>query len=117
MTDTQTGQRSFLQRCISVSLRWQICVFTGLAILSSLIVMGWLAFSKAETILTDVTLDKMAVSTSAAVHRISQVMTDTRIDVLQTPEFPPIPVSSAVKTTTEWTRNSRVRIPQTGSAG
>jgi PAS domain S-box-containing protein len=91
MTDTQAGQGSLLQRFATMSLRWQICLFSGLAILISLLVMGWLAFSQARTLLTEVTLDKLSIETSAAVHRIRHVMTETQIDVLQTPQFPPIP--------------------------
>lgn len=91
MSDIQTPQRRGLQWLASLSLRWQICLFTGLAILISLLAMGWLAFSRAEDLLTDITLGKLSVETSAAAERINVVISETRVDVLQTPKFPPIP--------------------------
>ena len=91
MTDAPAQHGSLLQRFSTISLRWQICLFSGLAILISLLVMGRLAFSQAEVLLTEVTLDKLSIQTSAAVHRIKHVMTETQIDVLQTPQFPPVP--------------------------
>lgn len=83
--------RSLKHRLMGLSLRWQVSAFTCLAVLISLLVMGWIAFSQSASLLTSMTLDQLAIETAAASSRIEQTLNETRIDVLETPEFPPVP--------------------------
>ncbi|MDA1165698.1 MAG: methyl-accepting chemotaxis protein [Planctomycetota bacterium] len=90
-TATRPTVKGTADRLTGLSLRWQICVFTCLAISASLVAMGWVAFTQASTLLTAMTLNELAVETNAAVSRIEQILDDSRIDLLQTPQFPPVP--------------------------
>lgn len=94
MTDSElptSWWRQGLVRFTGLSLKWQICAFTCLAILISLIAMGWIAFSQSAQILTDMQLDSSVADSRSAVARIEQFLEATRVDVLQTPQFPPVP--------------------------
>lgn len=91
MSDSQQQRTTLWDRLAGISLRWQICLFTGLAILISLLFMGWLTFTRAEELITQLTLDRLSVETAAAVERIDQTLNTTHVDVLETPRFPPIP--------------------------
>lgn len=83
--------RSLFASLAGLSLRWQISAFTCLAVLISLFAMGWVAFSQSATILTAMTLDQMATESRAAAGKIELTLQETRIDALQTPQFPPVP--------------------------
>lgn len=90
-TDSPSLLTTIGRRFTDLSLRWQISAFTGLAVLGSLILLGWIAFSQAATLLTAMTLEQLATETSAVASRIDQTLDNTRVDVLETPAFPPIP--------------------------
>ncbi|MBC8291290.1 MAG: PAS domain S-box protein [Planctomycetes bacterium] len=89
--DSPSLLKSMAGRFTDLSLRWQISAFTCLAVLASLIVLGWIAFSQAASLLTTMTLEQLATETSAAASRIEQTVDNTRVDVRETPHFPPIP--------------------------
>jgi PAS domain S-box-containing protein len=96
MTDTtdpgpQSQTNSLLMSLAGASLRWQISVFTCLAVLISLVTMGWVAFSESASILTEMTLAQLATENRAAVEKIERTLKETRVDVLQTLQFPPVP--------------------------
>lgn len=90
-TESPSFLKSIGRRFTDLSLRWQISAFTCLAVLASLILMGWIAFSQSADLLTTMTLEQLATETRAAAGRIDRTLQDTRIDVLETPRFPPIP--------------------------
>ncbi|QDU39525.1 Sensor protein FixL [Maioricimonas rarisocia] len=81
--DSQTG--------VGLSLRWRICIFMGVVLLVSLSVMGYVAFAQSRSLLTEMKLESLALQTSVAVQTIQSKLNDTRQDVLQVPQFPPIP--------------------------
>ncbi len=74
-----------------LSLRWQICLFTGAVLLIVLVVMGYLAFSFASDAIEEEALKTLIMQTRVASQTVSQKLKDTRADVLQIPKFPPIP--------------------------
>ena len=74
-----------------LSLRWQICIFTGVAILLSLVCLGYMVFTESRKVVEKVKLDELASSTAAAVQTIETMLETARSDTLQIPDFPPIP--------------------------
>lgn len=82
---------SLLNRLAGLSLRWQISAFACLAVLVSLFAMGSIAFTDSAAILTDMTLSQLETEATAAVQEIERTLKEARIDVLQTPQFPPVP--------------------------
>lgn len=92
MTDTDTNAiRSALRWVKRVSLRWQICVLTGLSVLISLSVMGYLSFAKSRDVVSDAKLDALMSETRIATGILNRIVTSTREDVVEVPGFPPIP--------------------------
>ncbi|MDA0588116.1 MAG: methyl-accepting chemotaxis protein [Planctomycetota bacterium] len=82
---------TLLNRLAGLSLRWQISAFACLSVLVSLFAMGSIAFSESAAILTDMTLSQFETEATAAVQGIERTLQESRIDVLQTPQFPPVP--------------------------
>lgn len=78
-------------RARHTSLRWQICVLTGTAVLISLTVMGYLNFTKSRDVVVSAKLDALETETRAAANVLEQFVAVTQTDVLEVPEYPPIP--------------------------
>ncbi|NND95758.1 MAG: PAS domain S-box protein [Pirellulaceae bacterium] len=78
-------------RLRKLSLRWQISILVGIAILTSLIIMGSLAFRRSSQIVTQMTLQKMMAQTNESVGKLDSMLKQTRADCISIPGFPPIP--------------------------
>lgn len=74
-----------------LSLRWQICILMGVALVLSLLFTGWYAFSKSRHVVRNLTLDKMIAQADQAASMVRSIIGSTRANTLNTPEFPPIP--------------------------
>ncbi|EMI22019.1 methyl-accepting chemotaxis protein [Rhodopirellula maiorica SM1] len=74
-----------------LSLRWQISVLLGLALLISLLALGTLAFQKSREIVTDMTLEKMVAQTNEIANNLDSTLSRSRADTLAIPSYPPIP--------------------------
>lgn len=74
-----------------ISLRWQICGLTGLAVLVSMCVLGAVGFSRSQEAVTNAKLDMLDSETGVGLNIIEQNLDVTRNDLLQTPKYPPIP--------------------------
>ncbi len=79
------------ERLSSISLRWQICLLIGIALIACLAITTTVAFSKSSTIITDLTLDKVMSETKGAASLLERFVVVTRLDVINTPKVPPIP--------------------------
>lgn len=79
------------ERLTSISLRWQICLLIGIALIACLGITTTLAFFKSSTIITDLTLEKVMSETNEAASELEHVIDATRFDLTSTPKFPPIP--------------------------
>ncbi len=79
------------ERLSAISLRWQICLLIGIALIACLAITTTVAFSKSSTIITDLTLDKVMSETNGAASLLGKMVEDTRRDVINTPQVPPIP--------------------------
>ena len=89
-TETGTIHR-FVRRAKRISLRWQICGLTGLAVLVSTCVLGTVGFSRSQEAVTNAKLDMLDSETGVGLNIIEQNLGVTRNDILQTPKYPPIP--------------------------
>ena len=78
-------------RARQTSLRWQICVLTGLAVLVSLSVMGYTGYSQAREAVTATKLDLLESETGVAVTLLHEYLEASREEVVRVPHFPPIP--------------------------
>ncbi len=74
-----------------LSLRWQISVLLGIAILISLLALGTLAFQKSREIVTEMTLEKMVAQTNEIASNLESTLARSRADTLAIPSYPPIP--------------------------
>lgn len=88
MTETQSTD---IVHNDGISLRWQICLFTGLAVLASIVCVGYLAFRQSRMVVEEVKLSELAAGTSVAVRTLEIALESTRSDTIQVPRFPPIP--------------------------
>jgi HAMP domain-containing protein len=89
---TETGPiQRFVRRAKRISLRWQICGLTGLAVLVSMCVLGTVGFSRSQEAVTSAKLDMLDSETGVGRNVIEQNLEVTRNDILQTPKYPPIP--------------------------
>ncbi len=90
-----TSETNFLsrlhRRARRTSLQWQICVLTGLAVLISLSVLGYVGFMRARDVVVKAKLDTLASETKVAIGGIEHVLAATGEDVERVPLFPPIP--------------------------
>ena len=82
---------SLTDRFQQTSLRWQICIMTGVAIIASLGTMGAIALRGSRELVTNMTLDKMMAETDSVANRMESFVVQTRADTLTIPTFPPIP--------------------------
>ncbi len=91
MSEQQNNLNGDGPQADGLSLRWQICFFTGVAIFLSLASLGYMVFSESRKVVEEVKLDQLASSTAAAVQAIETRLETARSDTLQIPDFPPIP--------------------------
>lgn len=89
-TETGLFQR-LLQRAKRTSLRWQICVLTGLAVTASMYSMGYVGYTRSREAVSSAKLDMLESETQVGISVIEQHLEATRKDVVQVPKFPPIP--------------------------
>ncbi len=82
---------SISERFDSLSLRWQVCLLVGTALVVCLLITGTLAYSHSRDAIIDLTLDKIMAETSEAASDLDHVLRSTRLDATTTPTFPPIP--------------------------
>lgn len=75
---------------IGLSLRWQIALLIAVAIVLSLLLMGWLAFRETKQIVQNLTLQMLNAETANAVTDLRNKLRLTRADVVQAKGFPPI---------------------------
>ncbi len=73
------------------SLRWQICVLTGAAVLISLCLMGYFSFTKSRDIVTEARLDALSSEATVATNILHQALLSARSDLVEVSRFPPIP--------------------------
>lgn len=73
------------------SLRWQICVLTGLSVLLSLCAMAYFSFTKSRDVVTDARLDALYSETRVATSILDHAIRAARADLVEVPRFPPIP--------------------------
>lgn len=79
------------ERVTNLSLRSQICILIGLAILIALTAVSLLAFQRSSEIVTAMTLDKMMAQTNETAGNLETIVNQTRGDVIAIPGYPPIP--------------------------
>ncbi|WP_442508084.1 methyl-accepting chemotaxis protein [Novipirellula sp. SH528] len=79
------------ERIRKLSLRWQISILLGIAILISLLTLGSLAFLKSQEIVTNMTLEKMVSQTNVVASNLEGTLSRTRADTIAIPSYPPIP--------------------------
>lgn len=79
------------QRAKRASLRWQICVLTGLTLLVSMGIVSYVGYSQSIDAVTKAKLDMLEAETGVGVSVVEQYLDITRQDVIQVPKFPPIP--------------------------
>ena len=74
-----------------LSLRWQICLLTGLIISLSLASLGLIAFTITSDTVISLTLDTLLARTTDAASSVERILAVTRADAINVPGFPPIP--------------------------
>ncbi len=80
--------KDWLQR---LSLRSQITVLATLALALSLLVMGWVTYSKSSQLARDLTLERVTKNRSDSATRVETALERARQYVATTPDFPPVP--------------------------
>lgn len=82
---------NLLSRLLALSLRWQICLLTGLALILSLGLMGAVNYWQSREVVIDLTLDGVMAANRDAAQRLQQSIQLPHGDTLQTPRMPQIP--------------------------
>src|SRR4051794_7908717 len=73
-----------------LSLRWQICLLTGITLAVSLVCMGALAFRNSSALATRLTLDTLLAETNASTTAIEELLRHTRVDAVINADFPAV---------------------------
>ena len=74
-----------------LSLRWQISILMAVALILSLVIIGYFTFQQSRSVVIEQTKDSMMAKTNEAAARVEQLLLATRADAVATPNFPPIP--------------------------
>lgn len=91
MTTETSSIKRLWKRVKRTSLRWQICVLTGFAVLVSMCVMGYVGLSQSQKAVTSSKLDMLEAESGVGVATVEQYLEVTEKDLVQVPKFPPIP--------------------------
>lgn len=74
-----------------LSLRWQICALTVLALTLALLIMGGATYFSSSRLARKLTLEKVKVSTADAAELVKAALSRAEVYTASTPQFPPIP--------------------------
>lgn len=86
-----TDRSTWVSRLRELSLRWQICLFTGFVVLAALGTMGYFAYTQSRDVIAEAALDELAARTRAAADELQRSIQVSRRVVALCARFPPIP--------------------------
>ncbi len=74
-----------------LSLRWQICILLGIAIVAAMLIMSTIAFRLSNDIISRMTLDRMMANTNQMAGNLDTILGESKAHAKSIPRYPPIP--------------------------